>query len=427
VGPQWVERFLKRNSQYYRRKQKPLAYDRKNSQEPATFMDHFYKYKRAMEDHGILNEDVWNMNETGFRIGCGRAQMIVTLDPKKPLRMTDPDNRIYITSVECVSSRGWVIRPVLILAGVHILHKWGFDDLDGDIVIGTSETGYSNDDLAMDWLKHFIEHTERKRIGAWIMLIVDGFGSHMTIPFLNLCTEQKIVLYKLPPHSTHLTQPLDVGVFQPFKHYHTEAIDQAVRLGDYNFGKLEFLAAFQTFRNQTFKDTTIRHAFEITGLVSYNPEVVMEKVRANQLRRALRTSSPPPPSLFHTSKGPDSIIEHDKQLRLAYVEAESYKKIPSIHLNRFIRGVICEAHKLSITERDLLAIQEAATSRSKHDNQPGTVAAKFGVVKLSDCRELASCRAIKEAEKAERAEKRKQKAAEKKNTDNLRNIEFLLS
>jgi len=109
------------------------------------------------------------------------------------------------------------------------------------------------------------------------------------------------------------------------------------------------------------------------------------------------------------------------------VEAESYKKIPSIHLDRFVSGAIGGAHKLSVTERDLLAIQEAATSRSKRDNQPGTVAAKFGVVKLSDCRELASCRAIKEAEKAERAEKRKQKAAEKKNTDNLRNIEFLLS
>ena len=70
----------------------------------------------------------------------------------------------------------------------------------------------------------------------------------MTMPFHNLATENNIVLFRLPPHSTYLTQPLDVGVFQPFKQYHTDAIDKAVRLGDEKFGKLEFLAAFQSFR-----------------------------------------------------------------------------------------------------------------------------------------------------------------------------------
>ena len=51
----------------------------------------------------------------------------------------------------------------------------------------------------------------------------------MTIPFHNLATKSKIVLFCLPPHSTHLIQHLDVGIFQSFKHYHTDAIDKAVR------------------------------------------------------------------------------------------------------------------------------------------------------------------------------------------------------
>ncbi len=58
VGPLWVGRFLKRNPQYYRRKQKSLTYDRKNSQNVTTFDDHFYKYKRAMEGCGILDVNV---------------------------------------------------------------------------------------------------------------------------------------------------------------------------------------------------------------------------------------------------------------------------------------------------------------------------------------------------------------------------------
>ena len=280
VGHQWFNRFLERNPQYNKRKQKPLATDRKNSHSLTDMRDYFHKLKAAIENKGITDVDVWNVDETGFRIGCGRAQMVITMDPKKPLRMTDPDNRDYITTVECISSGGEVIPPLIIISGVQILHKWCQEnDLHDDILIGTSDSGYSNDDLAMDWLNHFIEHTSSKRQGAWLLLIIDGFGSHMTIPFFELATANNIVLFRLPAHSTHLTQPLDVGVFQPFKHYHTEAIDRAVRLGDCQFGKLEFLAAFQGFRNETFKPSTIRHAFKSTGIVPFDPNVVLDKIR----------------------------------------------------------------------------------------------------------------------------------------------------
>ncbi len=115
------------------------------------------------------------------------------------------------------------------------------------------------------------------------MLIVDEFDSHMTILFLKLCKKAKIMLYKLSSHFTHLTQSLDVDVFQFFKHYHTKTIDHAVQLSDYNFDKLKFLATFQSFRNKTFKTLTIKHAFKQIELVLYNSEIVLKKVRANQL------------------------------------------------------------------------------------------------------------------------------------------------
>ena len=57
------------------------------------------------------------------------------------------------------------------------------------------------------------------------MLIMDGYGSHMTYEFFTYAKRNQIELFRLPPHSTHLTQPLDVGCFQPFKHYHSEGID----------------------------------------------------------------------------------------------------------------------------------------------------------------------------------------------------------
>ena len=224
-----------------------------------------------------------------------------------------------------------------------------------------------------------------------------------------------------------MTQSLDVDVFQPFKHYHTKTIDHAVRLSDYNFDKLKFLAAFQSFRNKTFKTSTIKHAFKQIKLVSYNSEIVLKKVRANQLTRALRISSSFSLSLLHTSKKPDSIIRHDRMIQKKLAKIDHYDEIDLIHMNRFIQGSMTATHTLDITVRDLQIIQKAAASRGKRDSQLETVAAKFEVVKVSDCRELTSVRVKKEKKKTKRIEKRKKKTKSKKQSFDVTTTEFLLS
>ena len=120
-----------------------------------------------------------------------------------------------------------------------------------------------------------------------------------------------------------------MGEFQPFKHYHKDAIDKAVRLGDEKFGKLEFLAAFQSFRNQTFKPT-IRHALKSTGLEPFNPDIVLDKIREKQAQRAqtaIRTPSPPPlPLNQRTPQGPASVIKYGQKLQRAYAKLKPGEK-----------------------------------------------------------------------------------------------------
>lgn len=141
--------------------------------------------------------------------------------------------------------------------------------------------------------------------------MMDGYGSYMIISFYNLATENKIVLFRFPLQNTNLTQPLDIGIFQLFKHYYTYTIDKVVWFGDEKFGKLEFLSAFQSFCNQIFKPTTIRYAFKSTKLVSFNPNVVFDKIckkLAKRAQTALRTPSPPLQSYQRTTQGPVSVV-----------------------------------------------------------------------------------------------------------------------
>ncbi len=73
---------------------------------------------------GIADEDFWNMDKAGFRVGCGKAYYVVTLDPNKPLLLTDQDSRKNLTFVETISGGGLSISSMLILSGIVILEKW---------------------------------------------------------------------------------------------------------------------------------------------------------------------------------------------------------------------------------------------------------------------------------------------------------------
>jgi len=49
------------------------------------------------------------------------------------------------------------------------------------------------------------------------LLLLDGHGSHLTARFVAFCIGKSIDLVVLPAHTSHLLQPLDVGVFSPLK------------------------------------------------------------------------------------------------------------------------------------------------------------------------------------------------------------------
>ena len=119
--------------------------------------------------------------------------------------MTDPDNREYITSAESINRVGHTIPAFLILQGKHTLHKWAlYNDFSDDTSLSISDSGYSNDSLAMDWLRHFEKHSAKRPIRLYCLLIMDGYGSHLNYTFWSFAKEHKIILFCLPPRFTHL-------------------------------------------------------------------------------------------------------------------------------------------------------------------------------------------------------------------------------
>ncbi|EMD66053.1 hypothetical protein COCSADRAFT_34649 [Bipolaris sorokiniana ND90Pr] len=173
---------------------------------------------------------------------------------------------------------------MIIVKGKSILDYWA-TDLPDDYFINTTSSGYSTDLTAFHWIQHFEKQTKARTKGLWRLLLLDGHGSHDTREFLEYCELHRILAVALPPHTTHLLQPLDVGCFQPLKWYHGKTLDWAARTGAKEITKDDFFATLDEIRRQTFTYNTIRSGWRRTGLAPWAPEVVLAAVRLIEVPR----------------------------------------------------------------------------------------------------------------------------------------------
>jgi DDE superfamily endonuclease len=252
VGLLWSRRFIERRPELHMQKASPLPAEHKRTHDSESIQDWFLRPKKIMDVYGVVANDIYNMDETGYRTGCGRSHLIITTRPEKRKFLLDPDNRQHITSMECVSASGYVLPSTIILPGVQMTHNWILSELDPSTVLAVSDTGYSNDEIQLNWIKHFNKHTKSRTIGAKRLLLLDGVNSHMEYDFIEYCWDENIIPFTFIPHTTHLCQPLDVKCFQPLKHYHSEAIDNAVRTGDSDFSKIEFSCYISNLSRTSF-------------------------------------------------------------------------------------------------------------------------------------------------------------------------------
>jgi hypothetical protein len=108
--------------------------------------------------------------------------------------------------------------------GAYHLWKYFENDMDGDTYWTRSDTRFVNNKLTLKWIKHFDKFTANCIKGRYHMLIFNGYRSHITQNFIDFYWKHRIQPFQLPPHSTHLLQPYNVGAFQSFKHNFKEEV-----------------------------------------------------------------------------------------------------------------------------------------------------------------------------------------------------------
>ena len=148
-----------------------------------------------------------------------------------------------------------------------MLHDWAIE---------VSPNGWTTNELALAWLRHFDAHTKERTVGAYRLLIMDGHGSHNTKEFYEYCEEHSAVVLCMPPHLSHLLQPLGVGCFAHLKQAYCTKIDSWSRYSNTQVKKENFLAAFRTTFDKLITKVNILAGSECAGLYLHDSASAIE-------------------------------------------------------------------------------------------------------------------------------------------------------
>jgi len=129
-------------------------------------------------------------------------------------------SKVAYTVMFFAAADGTMGKPMVIfksLSGI-LYDTWIPEDGPEGATYAASASGWMDMVRFNQWFKLvFLEHIKQFPKQEPKVLIGDNLASHLSPYVLELCEEWNVRFVFLPENSTHILQPLDVGVFGPMK------------------------------------------------------------------------------------------------------------------------------------------------------------------------------------------------------------------
>jgi hypothetical protein len=401
VGVRWAHNFVKRQPELRTRFTRKYDYQRAKCEDPKVIREWFALVHNIKVKYGILDDDSYNFDETGFMMGIIIASMVVTTsDGRSRAKQAQPGNREWATVIQGVNALGWAIPPFIILAGQYHLANWYQEcNLPATWRIATTDNGWTTNDKGMDWIRHFDLHTASRTKGKYRLLILDGHDSHHSEEFETYCQEHNIITLCMPPHSSHLLQPLDVGCFSPLKKAYSRQIEQLMRMNITHISKLEFLCAFREAFFASITEKNIQGGFAGAGLVPFDPERVISKLDVH-----IRTPTPPAsrpgtalPWVSQTPHNPREAISQSELIKTRISKHQGSSPTSMLTaVDQFAKGAMAIMHEVALLRAEVSSLRKANEGLSKRRRAKKTRVRLGGSLTVQEAQDLLDQKAVGE-------------------------------
>ena len=269
----WWQRFCQRHKEISLRSAVPLAMVRVKATDRESFMRYFEILEDTLKKNGIFNNPVriYNCDETGVPLNPKRIK-VVAKRGSKDVSCISGDDKAQITVLVCTCASGVALPPMVIFNRKTLNPELTTGEVPGTIY-GLSEKGWINRELFLMWFhKHFLALIPSTRP---ILLLMDGHSSHYSPDVIRMAAEEKVILFTLPPHTTHLTQPLDRGAFSPLKVYWRQIChDFYTKNPGRVITRFDFSSLFSEAWKLALTPKNILSGFNVTGVYPFDPERV---------------------------------------------------------------------------------------------------------------------------------------------------------
>ena len=289
-GPskKWLKRFIKKHPELTERR--PDNLERARAEVTKEQIDQYFQLLGdTLERLGIRSKPsaIFNCDETGFSgKETYRGKVIVRRGTKhayqQSVRFTG-----HTTVHVAASADGKIIPPLIIFE--KCLPRNIIEDIPTSWSISATQNGYITTDLFHAWFRDvFLAECGVERP---ILLIMDNHISHLSPDIISLAQENNVELLCLPPHSTHLLQPLDKGYFNLLKSQMAE-ISVALGYAGTRLVPREKFPKILQFAMSKISGSKVAASFQGTGIYPYNPKAVNNPIKS----QPVQSTSPEKPS-----------------------------------------------------------------------------------------------------------------------------------
>ena len=265
----WPELTLRKGDSF------PLVREQMTSHD--VFETYFALLKDTLKKHDLMNKpsQIYNCDESGMPLEHKQPKTIALKGTKK-VRQLSSGNKTQITILGCVSASGHVIPPMVVFSGKNFNHMLSDGEVPGTFY-GTSKSGWMDQELFSSWFTlHFLQHAVSSRP---LMLILDGHSSHFTLDLVKSAAEHDVIIFRLSPHTTADSQPLDTTCFGPLKTFWSQGCrDYMLANPGRIITKFQFSHLFAEAWSKGMTISNITSGFKCTGIYPFNPNAVLKKV-----------------------------------------------------------------------------------------------------------------------------------------------------
>jgi len=267
VSNTWFRNFFARHPILSLRTPQPLEASRQKAASEASIRKWFtdvYTVALAKKKYSTI----FNMDETGVSKDPkqGKQRVVARRGARAVLRQSI-GNSEHITVVEAISNKGTCAPPMFIVKGkasvnAETVAKSG---LPGSWMIAVTESAWIDGPTFNRWLRAFVRHLTPADKPT--LVVMDNHSTHVDPVTLKWAAEQDVDLLFLPAHTSHVLQPLDVGVFGPFKRAYGEAICEITRTEAVStLTRAQLMRALKTAHDKAVTPANIAAGFMATGL-----------------------------------------------------------------------------------------------------------------------------------------------------------------